>query len=77
MQDVFDRDRQVRREARGGRRTDSRLEDFERILICTACDRACSVFEAATGASTEEEHRFTDPGSFVCVECLDPPEIEL
>lgn len=53
------------------RRTDRSLESFERQLTCIQCSRLVALFEAAAGATTEEEHRFTDPQAFVCASCLD------
>lgn len=51
------------------RRTDRTRESFESNLTCTRCRRLIAVFEACSGATTEEDHRFTDPLTFVCAEC--------
>ena len=47
---------------------------FERVLACTRCGDLVVVFEAATGAKTEEEHRFLDPAEFTCLECWEAEE---
>lgn len=54
------------------RRTDRTLESYETVLPCTRCETLIALFEASTGATTEEEHRWGDPTTFVCVGCLDP-----
>lgn len=52
------------------RRTALPAHTYERPLTCTDCGELVSVFEAATGARIEDDHRFLDPDAYVCGRCL-------
>jgi hypothetical protein len=42
-----------------------------RILACNVCGAIVDVLEAASGATTDAEHRWINPDAYECGECLE------
>jgi hypothetical protein len=50
------------------------LSDEERtgrVLTCTRCQAVVRVYEVASGAHDDAQHRFLDPATFTCGECCE------
>lgn len=46
--------------------------DNGRLMTCTRCGLLNRVYEASTGARTDDEHKWSDPADFVCCPPLKP-----
>ena len=46
--------------------TDLPREAFTDLMTCTRCGALCEVFQATLGARTPEDHKWIEPGEFVC-----------
>lgn len=54
------------------RRTALPASAFLRPLACARCAETVDVFEANLGARTDDEHRFLDPATYICGQCMEP-----